>query len=279
MEFHFTRPRATQHLLIGVLLALAIAAGATPAFRDAWRAFVESTSDRVALVLGLWVLHALVFWPVCGAFHLVDETDRPAFVARHRIQTGRRVRPPMRRVLWVLVRNQVLFLLPLLWLLGEVLLARGWHADPELPGLGTLLVELAVLAVAGVFVFYVSHRFLHRKWWMKRVHKVHHEFRTTAALAAEYAHPVEFAVGNFGTVAAGALLIAPHLASMYLFAVLALLTILVHHSGYSLPWAPYSVPHDWHHYKFKEVFGTTGLLDKVFGTEGEFATLREGDVR
>ena len=93
------------------------------------------------------------------------------------------------------------------------------------------------------------------------------------------AHPVEFAIGNFLTMVGGALILAPHLVSMYLFALLGLMTILIHHCGYALPWAPWAVPHDWHHYRFKELFGTVGLLDRVFGTDEEFRTLEDGDVR
>lgn len=279
MAFHYTREPRTQHLLVGGLLLGAIAVGATDPFAQAWRTLVTEVPDRVLLTGGLMALHTAIFWPVCAAFHLVDRTDRPAAIARYRIQSGARRQPPLGRTLWVLLRNQFLLLPLLLAAFSEALLARGWHADPALPGLGVLALELAGQAVLAVLFFYGAHRFLHRKWWLKRVHRVHHEFRTSTALASEYAHVFEFAVGNFGTLAVGALLLAPSLASIYLFAALALITILVHHSGYALPWAPWSVPHDWHHHRFKEVFGTTGLLDHLFGTDGEFAELEDGDIR
>ena len=59
----------------------------------------------------------------------------------------------------------------------------------------------------------------------------------------------------------------------------ALLNILVHHSGYALPWAPWSMPHDWHHYRVKELFGTTGFIDRMLGTSPEFETLEDGELR
>jgi len=279
MAFHYSRGRLTQHLLLGTVIGGSVAVASTDAFASAWRTMVEASSERVLFAGGLMVLHTVVFWSVAGAFVYVDRTDRPAFVARHRIQPTKRKHPALGPTLRVLVRNQFL-LLPLL-LIGfqELLLLRGWEAESYLPSFGRLALELIGQGICATVVFYTGHRFLHRKWWMKNVHKVHHEFRSTTALASEYAHPVEFVVGNFGALVVGALVIAPHLASIYLFALVSLLTILVHHSGYALPWAPWSVPHDWHHYRFKELFGTTGALDRVFGTDKEFRTLEDGDIK
>ena len=73
------------------------------------------------------------------------------------------------------------------------------------------------------------------------------------------------------------MLIGPHLATIYVFALVSVLTILVHHSGYALPWAPYSLPHDWHHYRVKELFGTTGFIDRLLGTDQEFRNLEHDE--
>lgn len=278
MAFRFRREPITQHLLVGGLLICAFAAGGTEVAARAWASLVDTISPRWLVTGGLLGIHTVVFWSVGGLFALVDATDRPRLVARHRIQSGPPRQPPMRQTLQVLVRNQLLLAMLLVGF-TELLLWRGWRPEAQLPSLMRLALELIGQAICTLIVFYGSHRFLHRKWWLKRVHRVHHEFRTSSALASEYAHPLEFAISNFGTLTLGALLIAPHLASMYLFAILALLTTLVHHSGYALPWAPWSVPHDWHHYQIRELFGTTGLLDRIFGTAPVFQTLEDGEER
>lgn len=273
--FRYTRPRLTQHLLTGGLLLLAIGLGSTELAATAWRWLTTTVPEWALLVLGPWVLHALIFWPVALAFHTVDRHDRPAFIARHRIQQGPPRRPALDKTLRNLAWNQLLWAPLMLVLLALGLKLRGWQLSPELPGLLQLLLELAGLAVAAVIVFYASHRFLHRRWWMKKVHRVHHEFRTTSALASEYAHPFEFCVANFLTLAAGVLLFAPSLPAIYLFTALSILTVLVHHSGYALPWAPWSVHHDWHHYRMIEAFGTVGVLDRVLGTSPELDVMEE----
>ncbi|RME21496.1 MAG: fatty acid hydroxylase family protein [Deltaproteobacteria bacterium] len=211
-------------------------------------------------------------------FHYVDVHDRPRWIARHRIQTGPPRRPPLPRTVRVLLVNQCILLPPLLWGMAALLQLRGWTPTPALPTLPRLLFDLAGLSACSIAVFYSTHRFLHRPWWMRRVHRRHHEFHTTTALASEYAHPVEFCVGNFLTLAAGVVLLTPSLASLYLYLVLAMLTVLFHHCGYALPWAPWSVHHDWHHHKVTEVFGTLGILDRLLGTDAKFRTLRDGEV-
>jgi sterol desaturase/sphingolipid hydroxylase (fatty acid hydroxylase superfamily) len=268
----------TEHLLSALLFGGVAALSTSAAASEAWQA-VASLPPRTAVVGGLLGLHTVLFYSICLAFHYVDTHDAPSFIARHRIQQERRKHPTLLPTLQVLARNQFLLLPVLLLGTAEILLWRGWTVEPELPGLGRLALEVSAQAVVAVAVFYASHRFLHRKWWMKRVHRIHHEFKTTTAWASEYAHPVEFVIGNYASLALGALLIAPHLASMYLFAALALVNILVHHSGYALPWASWSQPHDWHHYKMSELFGTSGFLDRVLGTSPEYESLDEGDVR
>lgn len=114
---------------------------------------------------------------------------------------------------------------------------------------------------------------------MKRVHRVHHEFRTSAVMAAEYAHPVEFVVGNFGTLGLGVVLVAPSLPVVYLWTVVASLTFLCHHAGYTIPGFPAPAAHDWHHWKFNENFGTTGIIDRILGTDRSYRTLEDGERR
>lgn len=260
-------------MVVAVLLWMA-----TPSAEAGWAQLVRSLPEAVLVIGGSMLVHLVVFWALAAFFHVVDRTDRPAWIARHRIQRGRRRRPPYPRVMRNLAANQLLWSPLLLGLLYLLLRARGWEVQARLPGTGQVLLELVGLGLCSVVVFYVTHRFLHRKWWLKRVHRVHHEFRTTTALASEYAHPVEFCIGNFGTLAAGVLLLAPSLPSILLYTALAITTVVIHHSGYALPFAPWSVHHDWHHYRYHEAFGTLGLLDRLLGTAPELDELEDGEV-
>lgn len=279
MAFTYTRPPLTQSTSTMVLVGGALLVWQLPGVRAAWSAAVATTPEWLLVVVVPYLLHQLVFWGMSAAFAVVDHTDRPAFIARYRIQSGKRRRPPWPRVARNLAATQLFWSPVMMVLLWGALRLRGWTPTPELPGVLETLLQLAVMGVFSVGWFYASHRFLHRPWWMKRVHRVHHEFRTTAAISSIYAHPVEFVFGNFVTLALGVVVVGPSLPVLYLWTVLALHTVVAHHSGYAVPWLSWSCHHDWHHYRYKECFGTLGLLDRLLGTDEEFRTFEHGETR
>jgi len=276
LSFRYTAPPLAQGLTTLLQVGAAAAVVAHPASASAWRTLIETVPEVVLIVVVPVVGHLLLYWGAVFAFGYVDRNDAPGFVARHRIQSGTPRRPPMEKVLPNLAVNQLVLSPLLLLALWGLLWLRGWSASPVLPSLSTLLLEQVGLSLCAMVWFYASHRFLHRPWWMKRVHRVHHEFRTTSAIASEYSHWFEFVFSSFGTLTCGVVLLAPSLVSIYLFELVAITTILVHHSGYALPWASWSVHHDWHHYRYKECFGTIGVLDRLLGTDEELKTLTDG---
>ncbi len=278
--FRYTRqPHLTQHVSSLVLLAVCLGLAALPGAEATWASVVHAIPEWVLIVIVPWVLHLALFWVVSLAFHVVDTTDRPAFVARTRIQTGKRIQPPLPKVLKNLAVNQLLLSPVMLVVIWGLLRLRGWSPQPSFPALWVFLLELAGMGVLSVIWFYASHRFLHRKWWMRKVHRVHHEFRTTSAMASEYQHWFEFVFGSFGTLGVGVVVIAPSLPAIYVFTLLSILTVLAHHSGYALPIVSWPVHHDWHHYRVRECFGTVGVLDRILGTDEEFHELSDGEER
>merc|ERR1712232_1066976 len=129
--------------------------------------------------------------------------------------------------------------------------------------------------------FYWSHRFLHLRFIYPYVHKLHHTYRTTIAIASEYAHPIEFALGNLLPMSVGPTILGEKVHILAVFAWYAVRTgeTLDGHCGYEFSWSPYRlVPfsgsaeyHDWHH---SENVGNYGsffrIWDTVFGTNKDF---------
>lgn len=279
MAFTYTRPPITQSISGLVLVGLAVGVFYWPAAQSAWAQLVETVPEGLLVAGGPYLVFQVVYWGMCAAFGYVDRTQRPRFIARYRIQSGKSHRPPWSRV-WRNLALTQLVLSPIMmaWLWGMLHL-RGWQLSTTLPDWQTTLLELLGLSLCSIVWFYTSHRFLHRPWWMKRVHRVHHEFRTTSAIASIYAHPVEFVFANFLTLGLGVILIAPSLPVIYLWTALSVHTVVAHHSGYAVPWMSWAVHHDWHHYRYKECFGTLGILDRVLGTDPEFRTFEHGETR
>ena len=276
MGFRYSRPPLTQSISTIALVLAGLGLMASSAVAEAWQQVVATVPEWVLVVVVPLLVHHLLFWGMAAAFHVVDRTNSPAFIARHRIQSGKVRQPPLRRTLVNLAINQLVFSPILMFLMWQALKLRGWTLTDALPGPLTVLGQLALMGLCSVIWFYSSHRFLHRPWWMKRVHRVHHEFRTTTAMASEYAHPVEFIAANFITLAGGVVLVAPSAPVIYLWELIAVHTVIAHHSGYAVPWLSWAVHHDWHHYRYKECFGTLGVLDRLLGTDPEFRELEHG---
>ncbi len=277
MAFRYTRPPLTQNTVSLVLLAGIFGFSRLPAAAEVWAQYLAAVPDWFAFAGAVYLIHGAVFWGLSLFFSRVERTGMPTWIARYRIQSEVKGRPPAAKVARVLAINQ-LFWTPLtLLLIWWLLELRGWDNAHVLPSLPKFVAMMAGLTVLSAVWFYVSHRLLHRPWWMRKVHRLHHEFRTTSARAAEYAHWFEFIVGNFGTLAFGVVVLAPSLFTIYVYTLLATYTFVVHHSGFAIPWASWSVHHDWHHYRYREAFGTFGLLDRLLGTDKELRTLKHGD--
>lgn len=111
--------------------------------------------------------------------------------------------------------------------------------------------------------FYITHRALHSKLLYSRIHKLHHRFKAPTAVAAMYAHPVEYAVGNLGGVAAGIILTNCHPLTAFTWTGFGVVSSTFGHSGYSFFGAK---KHDLHHQYFTCNYGVGGGMDWLFGT-------------
>lgn len=79
----------------------------------------------------------------------------------------------------------------------DSLLVTEWRIDLDsFPTHFEILWQIAFSMCMEDFVFYWSHRTLHHPKIYARIHKKHHEFFNTVSFAAEYAHPLEYAIGN-----------------------------------------------------------------------------------
>ena len=151
----------------------------------------------------------------------------------------------------------------------------------ELPTPIELAATIMFFMLVEDFCFYWTHRFLHWRVIYPYIHKMHHTYSTTVGIAAEYAHPVEFVLGNMLPTAVGPAILGPN---VHLFTVMAWYVIrfgetLDGHCGYEFSWSPFRlIPfsgsaeyHDFHHSANVGNYGSFfSIWDSVFGTNKAF---------
>lgn len=89
------------------------------------------------------------------------------------------------------------------------------------------------------FVFYWCHRALHTPYLYTKYHKDHHEFIDVVSICSEYAHPVEFLIGNLTPLIFGCVLLSNdiHIVTFAAFVMFRLVETVEKHGGYEFPWA------------------------------------------
>ena len=95
------------------------------------------------------------------------------------------------------------------------------------------------------------------------IHKLHHTFTAPIAVAAAYAHPIEFLFGNLAGVILGPVVANAHPLTAYWWVSFALVNTCGSHSGYVWHGA---IGHDLHHEKFNVNFGVLKIFDYFMGT-------------
>jgi 4-alpha-methyl-delta7-sterol-4alpha-methyl oxidase len=218
------------------------------------------------------LLAAFVFMVFAVPFTVLAARD-PEWARPYRIQS----RPPRAQQLvgpsiksWAVNNAWVLAGAVVAW---PLLRLSGVHAGP-LPPVWVVVGQLVFFFYLDDFLYYWSHRTLHRPWLYKRIHGWHHRIVTPWAITGNYMHPLELSIT--GTVAmVGPLLLGSHVAVVWLWFVWRQWEAAEGHSGYDFPWTPsHFIPgndgarhHDAHHARVKGNYaGFTPLPDRLFGT-------------
>lgn len=99
---------------------------------------------------------------------------------------------------------------------------------------------------------------------------MHHEWQAPIAIASLYAHPIEHLISNLLPAILGPIVFGSHVLLGMTWFVSALISTILSHMGYHLPFLPSTEHHDFHHLKFTDNFGVFGILDWLHGTDKLF---------
>jgi len=213
---------------------------------------------------------------------IMDLTNYPKALRKYKIQPGTNEPLSWSRFLeltYTIFVNQFFVGIPFSFVTYQLTRARfNWNDDlmdktmtNDLPTLERAFFEIVVCVVVEECLFFYSHYALHKfRFLYVNIHKKHHEWQSTVAYAAIYAHPIEHIFSNLLPPAIGPIICGSHVATTSLWYSLVIITTLVSHSGYHLPFLPSSEAHDFHHLRFNVNYGSLGILDYLHGTDEKF---------
>ncbi len=162
-------------------------------------------------------------------------------------------------------RNQLIVSLPLSILMMPLWQWRGVTYRAPFPDLWTATWQLAVVILVQEVGFYYAHRFLHRPYWFRKIHYMHHRWKSPIACSAHYAHPLEHLVANSLPFLAGPLLVGLHFQLFLVWFALGTIVVVRSHSGYAGHLG--SEEHDRHHQSFACNYGIMMWWDRLHRTQ------------
>lgn len=151
--------------------------------------------------------------------------------------------------------------------------------DPEkFPSSLEIFTQLIFFMVAEDFSFYWMHRLVHTGFLYRKIHKKHHEFKTTVGISATYAHFLEFIFVDAVPSGIGCALIGnrTHVFTYYMWVIVRIVESTDGHSGYDFPWSPFRLlflgasasHHDYHHSHTVGNFSSFFTIwDRICGTD------------
>ena len=155
-------------------------------------------------------------------------------------------------------------------------------AIEDLPDTKTFILSITFFMLVEDFGFYLSHRLLHWKYIYPHIHKMHHTHKITVGIAGEYAHPLEYMLGNMLPTSVGPAVLGfnkCHLVTVIAWYIIRFTENLDGHSGYEFSWSPYRlIPfsgsaeyHAFHHAVNIGNYGSFfSIWDTIFGTNRVF---------
>jgi len=246
-----------------------------------WSSLSQAMPLDLLFIGGGFTFYMVWFWLGALPYMLLDHFKRPAFLFRHKIQTGKdgsttTLAPGrLKHTVKVVLRNQLLGTLPALVGVYYLMSLRGMSYEQAFPSWVEIIWHFAVFLLIEEILFYTVHRTLHQKRWYSKIHRIHHEYKESICIATHYVHFAEHMLGNLFPIFAGAFLLGSHPVTFVFWIGLGVANALHTHSGYHFPWMAYSLHHDYHHYRIRGNYGVLGLLDWIFKTDTSFVQLHK----
>jgi sterol desaturase/sphingolipid hydroxylase (fatty acid hydroxylase superfamily) len=135
-------------------------------------------------------------------------------------------------------------ILPIVILPNLIFNVSEFNLDMKnLPSFTEVCVQVALCVVFDDLFFYISHRTLHHKKLYSLIHKIHHEYKHTISISSEYAHWIEYLLGNLLASSIFPLAMGKNMHFVTYIMWVATITCEAAdgHSGYDFSWSPHRI--------------------------------------
>ncbi len=247
----------------------------------------QITNPRLFTYLSIFLNHECAFILQTAIFYIIYKAKSP-FFEKYKVEkedwpwnTDENWGTFIRKVVKTILFNQFFVLGTLLLISGTFRKGLPHRIDHEsLPTWREFTLQYIFTFTVNDFMFYLGHWLLHHPKLYPMIHKVHHDNKITYSIAAEYAHPIEFLVGNILVYSTGNIILGKrmHLFSNLLAMQIGIWRTMETHSGYSFTWSPIYITsyylkflatpdfHSYHHLRYKGNYaGAFTIWDKYIG--------------
>ncbi len=191
---------------------------------------------------------------------------------------------------WVLFFNHLIIAPVLVIIFKQYLVWNYKTSFEDLPSIGNFVCQMVICFLCNDFTFHCIHKLIHVPFLYKWIHSIHHQYINVIGISAEYAHPIEYILGNFLPSIIGPLILnlmkfpSFHLVTVWAYTISGVGATIEQHCGYDLPFTPYGVLpfnfassyHDYHHTRNKGNFSSNFIFwDLIFGNNFEYYNLKE----
>jgi sterol desaturase/sphingolipid hydroxylase (fatty acid hydroxylase superfamily) len=241
--------------------------------------------SRITVTICFGTIHSITFWLLTAFFTCLRNAK-----LGERWVIKPELKQPGRALMLEALGNSVINHLVLQWLAGVYLIAPVLNsfgglqplalpveqASYDVTSLANHAVRIAGCVLIEDTLFYWTHRLLHQKWLYAHVHKRHHSFVSSHALAAEHAHIGETLLSNMLPFYAGPVILRLHGTTFMLWTWLRIAEAVDGHSGFAMPkpllllLSPLSLLHERERHDFHH--SHSGGPDGV-GTSGVYGSL------
>lgn len=220
-------------------------------------------------VLPIFAIVFVVYFVIGYIFYYVDIKRNPDWLHKKKYQADislskeeydKTFKTMVIKMMFIILPTFLITFIIMQWRINSYPNVIAWMQKNGV--IGFLICLLVVYVIADMTAWFV-HKMLHQGILWENIHKHHHSYISTVAIASLDAHPIEVIFWDAFPFIFGSLLLGTSPAFFSMFAILSISNTALCHSGYDIGYD--HGHHDLHHERLKCNY--SGMLsDKLMGT-------------